>query len=385
LYNVFDEGILNLMKINPFALERYFAKYEFSAPYLLSCSDCEALNLSELLGFADRPSLALWDRLSLGYTESLGHPLLREEAARLYTKIQPEDVLIITPEEGIFIAMNVILSPGDHVICTFPGYQSLYEIAQSLGCQVTKWAPEEASGWKFNLDDLRASIQANTRLIVVNFPHNPTGSQMDAPGFAEILRIAGEKGIVVFSDEMYHFLEYQDVDRLESASDLYENAISLFGMSKTFSLAGLRIGWLTTRNKELYRKIAVFKDYTTICSSAPSEILAIMGLRAKDEIIQRNLGIIQANLSLLDQFFERHAGIFTWNRPKAGTIGFPRLLLPKNIRDFCLELVDKQGVMLAPGPVFGYAGSHFRVGFGRKNMPAALERLEAAIEELTGV
>jgi aspartate/methionine/tyrosine aminotransferase len=372
------------MKIPPFALERYFAKYEFSASYLLSCSDCEALTLSELLAMADPPSLALWEQLSLGYTESLGHPLLREEAARLYKNIQPEEVLVITPEEGIFNAMNVILEPGDHVICTFPGYQSLYEIALSLGCQVTRWTPDEAHGWKFNLEDLRTSIQPNTRLIVVNFPHNPTGSQMNASDFAEILRLASEKGIFVFSDEMYRFLEYQDADRLDSASDLYENAVSLFGMSKTFSLAGLRIGWLTSRNKDLLRKMAVFKDYTTICSSAPSEILAIMALRVKNEIIHRNLAIIQTNLRLLDQFFERHVGIFTWNKPKAGTIAFPRLLLPQDINEFCVDLVNKKGVMLLPGAVFGYAGNHCRVGFGRRNMPAALEKLEEVIEELAG-
>ena len=121
------------MDLNPFKLERYFARYEFSARYLLSSSDCDGLLQTELLGMADAQTARLWQNLSLGYTESLGHPLLREEIAKLYQGVAPEDCLVIVPEEGIFIALNSILHAGDHVICTFPGYQSLYEIAQWLG------------------------------------------------------------------------------------------------------------------------------------------------------------------------------------------------------------------------------------------------------------
>ena len=131
------------MKIQPFKLERYFARYEFSAPYLLSSSDCEALTLPELLAMADEQTLGLWNNLKLGYTESQGHHLLREEVARLYQNIQPEELLIITPEEGIFIAMNALLDQGDQVVTTFPGYQSLYEIANAMGCQVSHWLPKE--------------------------------------------------------------------------------------------------------------------------------------------------------------------------------------------------------------------------------------------------
>ena len=374
------------MKIKPFELERYFAKYEFSTPYLLSCSDCEPLPMSELLSRADPETLGMWDKLRLGYTESLGHPMLREEIAHLHRAIQPEDVLVVTPEEGIFIVMNVILAKGDHVIATFPGYQSLYEIANALGCEVTKWLPDEKDGWKFDLDFLRASIRANTKLLVVNFPHNPTGSLIDRKGYQEILQLAGEKDITVFSDEMYRFLEYDETDRLDSASDLYPRAVSLFGMSKSFALAGLRLGWLTTQDKELYAQLAAFKDYTTICSSAPSEILAIMGLRAKDEILRRNLAIIQSNLRLLDQFFDHHAGQFTWVKPKAGTIGFPKLHQPGDIAGFCLDLVEKKGVMLLPSTVYSYdegqqEGGHFRVGFGRKNIPEVLEKFDEYLKE----
>ena len=215
------------MKIPPFKLERYFAKYEFSAPYLLSCSDCEPLTLNELLSMSDDQSLRLWEDLWLGYTESQGHPTLREEIAHLYDHIAPSNVLVVTPEEGIFIVTNVILNQGDHVISTFPGYQSLYEVARSIGCQVSQWMPQKQQGWVFDLDALKSEIRSNTKLIIINFPHHPTGATISQKEFHGLLALAEERGILVFSDEMYRFLEYQDVDRLESASDLDENVIAL--------------------------------------------------------------------------------------------------------------------------------------------------------------
>ena len=138
------------MNINTFKLERYFAKYEFSAPYLLCSSDCEALTMDELTIMSDSDSLQLWYDLKLAYTESQGHPVLREEISQLYTSIKPEDLLVLTPEEGIYIAMNTLLNKGDHVITTFPAYQSLYEIANSIGCELSQWTPKEEDAWVRN-------------------------------------------------------------------------------------------------------------------------------------------------------------------------------------------------------------------------------------------
>jgi aspartate/methionine/tyrosine aminotransferase len=363
------------MKLQPFKLERYFARYEFSAPYLLCCSDCEPFTLKELLLLADEQTLELWEKLRLGYTEPLGHPLLREEVASLYKTIHPENVLVTTPEEGIFIAMNVILEKHDHVVTTFPGYQSLYEIANGLGCEVTKWIPREANQWNFDIDDLKSGIKKNTKLIVINFPHNPTGSLIGKEKMGQILELARERSIFVFSDEMYRYLEYNQQDRLDSASDLYENAISLSGLSKSFALAGLRVGWLTTKQTDLLGKFASFKDYTTICGSAPSELLALMALRAKDKILARNLEIIQRNLVLLDDFFKKYSTWFSWTRPKGGPIAFPKLLDSQDVSAFCFDLVEEKGVMLLPAGIFDYEGNHFRVGFGRSNMPEALTKV----------
>jgi aspartate/methionine/tyrosine aminotransferase len=370
------------MKIKPFELERYFAKYEFSAPYLLSPSDCEPLTLKELVKLSDVKTRKVWDELWLGYTESQGYPKLREEVSKLYENIKPENVLEVVPEEGIFITMNVLLSREDHVISTFPGYQSLYEIANSLGAEVTKWVPEEReNNWYFNVDFLKKSLKKNTKLIVVNFPHNPTGAMVSSKDFLEIINLARKRGIYVFSDEMYRFLEYDGRGCLPSAADVYENAISLFGVSKTFGLAGLRVGWLTTQNIDLIKKFQIFKDYTTICGSAPSEILALMALRVKERIVRRNLEIIKDNLKLLDAFFKRHGDKFFWIRPKAGTIGFPRLLLKKDIGEFCRDVVSQKGVMVLPSGVYGYKGNNFRLGFGRKNMPQALKSFEEYLRE----
>jgi len=369
------------MKINPFKLERYFAKYEFSAPYLLCPSDCEALSMNELLEMSDEASLKMWEDLKLGYTESQGHPTLREEISKLYQTISPEDVMVLAPEEGIFIAMNAILEEGDHVIATFPGYQSLYEVANAIGCKVSKWTPRKKDEWNFEPEDLENLIEDNTKLIVINFPHNPTGATISENSLRKIIDIARQHNIVVFSDEMYRFLEHEAASRIPSACDLYENAVSLFGMSKSFGLAGLRIGWLTTKNNDLFQNFAIYKDYTTICNSAPGEILAIMALRAKNQILERNMNIIQNNLRLLDDFFREYKELFAWAKPKAGPIGFPELKADKPVSEFCTELVEKQGVMLLPASQYDYEGNNFRIGFARKNMPRALSQLKAYINK----
>jgi aspartate/methionine/tyrosine aminotransferase len=367
------------MKIQPFKLERYFAEHEFSAPYLMCCSDCEALSLNELLAMADENSRKMWNELRLGYPEAQGHRILREEVSRLYENIEPGEILILTPEEGIYIAMTTLLKKGDHVVVTYPGYQSLYEIANSLGCEVSKWTPKEQKGWAFDVHDLRNLIRKETRLIVINFPHNPTGATLSQGDLEKIVGIAEQKGIVLFSDEMYRFLEYDKADRLSSACDLSGTAVSLFGMSKSFALAGLRIGWLTTKNSALFKDFASFKDYTTICSSAPSEILAIMALRAKNRIRKRNLDLIGKNLKLLDAFFIEYARLFEWHKPKAGPIGFPRLKSGTKTAAFCADVLKKKGVLLLPADQYGYEGNNFRVGFARRNMPEALEKLREYI------
>lgn len=369
------------MKIKPFALERYFAKHEFSSPYLLSCSDAEPLNLKELLDMAGEETHALWENLSLGYTESQGHPLLLQEIAKLYEGITPKHIVEIVPEEGIFIAMNVLLEPEDHVITTFPGYQSLFEIAVSIGCQVSKWQPDFARSLKFSINGLKRLVRENTKLIVINFPHNPTGALLSRAELQEIVALAKEKNIHIFSDEMYRFTELTTTDCLPSVCELTPNGVSLFGLSKSFSLPGLRVGWLVSHDLALIENIKSYKDYTTICGSAPSEILAIIALRAKEAILARNHSIITHNLEVLDEFFEDHNTIFTWHKPYGGTVGFPEMRLDIPVDDFCKQLLKQKGVLLVPASVIGCQRNHFRVGFGRRGMPEALEKLPEFLDE----
>jgi len=370
------------MRIEPFALERYFAAYEFAARYLLSASDCEGLRLRDLLALADPEALRLWKDLGLGYTESQGHPLLRREIAGLYRGVDQDDILVAAPEEAIFIAMNTLLAPGDHVIAIAPAYQSLYEVAMALGCRVSRW-PVELHGdeWRLDPDRLGGLCGPHTRLIVVNFPHNPTGYLPSREALDSIIEQAGKRGIPVFSDEMYRLLEYDERQRLPSLIDAYDRAVVLSGLSKTFALPGLRIGWLATKDRKLLDRFAGFKDYTTICSSAPSEILGIIAIRGADTIIQRNLRIIAGNLIAAEHFFALHSDLFAWIPPLAGSVAFPRLAASMDVRDFCADVLLRRGVMIVPGDVFSCEGNHFRLGLGRVNLPQALAQVEEYIEE----
>jgi aspartate/methionine/tyrosine aminotransferase len=365
------------MTIAPFKLERYFAQYEFSAKYMFSSSDCESLSLAELLQMAAPESRERWETLKLSYTESPGHPLLRAEVAKLYQHIPSENVLIAVPEEAIFVAMQTLLAPGDHVIALAPAYQSLYEIARSIGCSVTPWRLESTpSGWTLDLDQLERSITPQTRLLVLNFPNNPTGYLPTRPEFDAIIALARKHGLTIFSDEMYRLLEPSPELRLPSVPDVYENGIALSGLSKSFALPGLRIGWLTTPKADLIERWLTYKDYTTICNSAPSEILAIIALQNTEHIVARNLAIIRENIALAEQLFARHSDKVAWSSPQAGSIAFPQWRGDIPVEQFCQEVLEQQGVMIVMGSLFDFPGNHFRVGLGRQNFSAALEHLD---------
>lgn len=366
------------MRIAEFALERYFARWEFAVEHLLCASDVEAYAMTELLDLADDESQSLWESLTLGYTESTGHPLLRREIAALYDDIAPDDVLVFAgAEEGIFCLANVLLGSGDHAIVTWPGYQSLYEVARATGADVTLHELREDAGWRIDVAQLRRQVTPATRLIVVNAPHNPTGMLPDRETFDAVVAIAEEAGAHLLLDEVYRFLEFDQADALPTGADVTERGISLGVMSKSFAMAGLRIGWLATRDRELLARCSSFKDYTTICSAAPSEVLALIGLRARATVIARSRDIVAANLGLLDAFFDDWVDRFAWVRPRAGSVGFPRLTVPGvGIDEWAAGLVEAEGVLLLPGSQFGYGGNHFRLGFGRTDLPIALERLE---------
>jgi aspartate/methionine/tyrosine aminotransferase len=370
------------MPIPPFKLERYFAQYEFKLKYLLSPSDCESLSMDELLQLASPESLALWQGLRLGYTESQGHPRLRSEIAGMYQHIRPGNVILAAPEEAIFIAMHTLLEPGDQVVALSPVYQSLHELARSIGCEVISWTlqPGADNGWHLDFAQLEGSLTDHTRLLVINFPHNPTGHTLTPLELDEVIRLARKHNLILFSDEMYRLLEYDPSTQLSPVCDLYEKGISLSGLSKSFALPGLRLGWLASQEGAFLERWLAFKDYTTICSNASGEVLAMIALRNRKRIIDRHLARIERNLRLLDAFFIEFQDRFAWVKPKAGTIAFPRLHGGNSALEFCQQVVRQANVMLLPSTVYDYDDRHFRLGFGRENLPEALEQLSAYLK-----
>ena len=383
------------MRIEPFYTERFFAAYEFGAPYPLCASDCQPLTVGELLNLAGIPWEALGE-LGLGYTEGQGAPALRALIAGEYRGVDSEGVIgLSAPEEGIFLTMHALLEPGDEAIVLSPCYDSLANVASHLGCGVARWSlaearepPEGPGGWELDLGTLKRLLTPRTKLVVVNFPHNPTGHLPTHEEWHSIVEIVKRAGVWLFSDEMYRGLEFDPVARLAPGCDLYERAITLGGLSKTYGLAGLRVGWLALQDTELRDLILAWKDYTTICASAPSEALAQIALGIGDTLAARNVQIIKENLARAEAFFARWQGVFRWNRPQAGSVALAGLH-SGSAQAFCRRLLDEQGVLLLPSIGLGYGDGHVRFGFGRLAFPEALEQLDRYLsgraDPMTGV
>ena len=363
------------MNLPPFKLERYLAKYEFTTEYLLCSSDCEAMSIADLLAMEDGAA-EKFQNVWLGYTESPGSPTLREEICNLYETIQPEDILVHTgAEEAIYIFMLTSFQTDDHIIVHSPGYQSLADVARTAGCDVSPWPARQENNWALDLDELRHLMRSNTKAIVINTPHNPTGYLMSRAAYGAVHKFAQENNLLLFSDEVYRESEYDPATRLPAACDLGDHAISLGVTSKTYGLAGLRIGWVATKNKKVYDNMAALKDYTTICNSAPSEFLAEVAMRNRKKLVDRNLGIIKSNLHIMDDFFAQQVDLFSWVRPRAGSMAFPRYLAG-DVESFCDKVVREAGVLLLPGSAYDDSSNHFRLGLGRKDLPQAVDRLE---------
>ena len=363
------------MTIPPFKLERYFAAWEFVSPYLLCSSDIEGWALADLLALADDDARARWDGLTLGYTEYPGLPALREAIAELYTQVAPDEILTFAgASEAIFAFMQTTGAPGDHVITWWPGYQSLAEVARARGADVTLLPLRHDEGWALDLDALRRALRPTTRLIILNTPHNPTGALLDRATFAAVVELAADAGATLFCDEVYRLMEHDPADRLPVGADLGPHVVSLGVMSKAFGLAGLRVGWLATRDPTLRERLAVVKDYLSMCNSAPSEVLALIALRAREQVLARSREIMAANLATLDGFFARHADRLAWVRPRAGCVGFPRLVDGTDAEQLAADLRAQAGVLILPASVYDMPGEHFRIGFGNTTMPDALAR-----------
>ncbi len=371
------------MKYTQFDLEVFFAKYEFSAPYLLCSSDCEAMSIGELLSLDDG-AIEDFHNHWLGYTEAPGDPELRQLVASRYNKLSDKNIIILSgAQEGIQLFSQTLLQPDDHVIVMFPAYQSLYQMATDIGCEVTHWrlADNEENVWSLDLDFLRDNIRENTRAVFINTPHNPTGFVVPDAMLEEIVTICRDHNLYLFSDEVYRELEVNDAPKAISAADKYEKAIALGVMSKAYGLAGLRIGWVASQDTDLLQELLNQKFYTTICNSAPSEFLAKVALKNADTLLDRNRTIIESNITSINQFITDYPNLFRWSPPQAGSIAFPRLVTETSSEEFCINLVESHGVLLAPSTMFDFGTHHFRLGLGRKNLPECLEHLADFIEQ----
>lgn len=364
------------MQIKPFATEAFFSLYEFSTPHLLCASDCETMTVGELLGLAGASAGDLLN-LRLGYTESPGNPALRAAIAAQYERVAPEEVVVLgAPEEGIYLTMRVLLEPGDHVVVLTPAYDSLLNLAEHVSGNVDRWPIRPRPGeWALDLEELDRLVTDRTRLVVVNFPHNPTGYLPGAAEFDALIDIVRRRGAWLLCDEMYRGLERNPTERLPSAADRYERAVVLSGLSKTHGLPGLRAGWLVIRDPAVRNALINWKHYTTICAAAPSEALAGVALSAAELLAERNRQTIAANLATAGAFFGRWPEMFDWRRPRAGSVALVGLNVP-SATEYCHALAREAGVLLLPGPNLGADDHSVRFGFGRAGFAAALGAYE---------
>ena len=370
-----------MRELRPFALEVFFSKWEFTAQHHLCASDMQSMTLTELLALADPADRAAWDSLYLGYTETWGSAGLREAIASTYERGAAAEVLtFVGAQEGVFAAMHALLGADDHAITIIPNYQSVESVPLSI-CETTGVPLDPSNGWELDLGRMRDAIRPNTRVICINFPHNPTGKVISRATLEELIEIARGRGIYIFSDEVYRGVERRPGMMLPQVADIYERGISLNVMSKSYGLPGIRVGWVACRDAEVLGGMERMKHYTSICGSAPSEFLAQIALKKREKILERNRKLIAKNLPMLNAFFGGYPNLFEWSLPDGGCIGYPRYLGDDGVEEFARKLVEQSGVLLLPASVYrsdlgATPTDRFRIGYGRDNMEAGLAAMQ---------
>jgi len=365
-----------------FSLEVFFSKWEFAARHHLTASDAESVSLSHLLELATPADRDRFSALHLGYTQTFGSPSLREAIAATYPGLSAQEILCFAgAEEGIYVCMRTLLEAGDHAIVMTPNYQAAETLPLAI-CEVTGVPLVESEDWALDVDAIQAALRPNTKLISINFPNNPTGAVPSRAAFGALVELCRTHGIWLFNDEVYRGLESSDEYRLPQVAEVYERGISLNVMSKAYGLPGLRIGWIACQDHALLARMERYKHYLSICNSAPSEVLAEIALKARDTLVARNRGLVVENLKRLDAFFAQFASLFEWKSPKGGCVAFPRYLGSDGVEAFCQRLVEDAGVLLLPASIYRSEltespRDRFRIGFGRANMPAGLQAMQA--------
>lgn len=368
----------NFKPMRDFGLEVFFSEWEFTARHHMTASDFESMSVSQLLSltdYSDQSTAALkneLDNLWLGYTETWGAPDLRQAIAETYDTVKQDEVLCLAGAgEGLYMVARVLLDANDHVIVPTPNYQSAETVPLSV-CAVTG-VPlhcDNSQGWYIDIDEIRAAIRPNTKLLSLNFPHNPTGLLLSSNDFDSLISLCRQHGIYILCDEVYRGIELNPTHRMPQVCDVYERGISLNVMSKAYGLPGLRIGWLACKDRELLMQLERYKHYLSICNSAPSERLAVIALKARDTIFARNHAILTQNIDLLEELLNDFSGLIDWQRPMGGCVAFPRYTGPGDVEEFCQFLIQQSGVLLLPSSVYmsevaEVPRDRFRIGLGR--------------------
>ena len=356
------------VKIETFALERWMTTYETRIEYDIAESGIFPLTVNDLLDLEtpderERTLARLLDT-RLGYSEAPGSIELRSLLASTYRDTGPDEILVTTGAiEANFLLFNVLLDPGDHVVVVHPAYQQLQSVPRAIGCEVSLWELRPERGFRYDLNDLERLLRPNTRLVVVNTPHNPTGAMLSAADLRRVHALAASVGATLLADEAYRWLELPGGEPLAPpVRDLGDRGISVGTFSKPFGLPGLRIGWIAGP-ADLIARCWAMRDYVSLSPGKLNDALAIIALRRRDRLTERTRGIVEQNLATADRWFAEHADLVEWTRPRGGLLALMRYNLDILSLALANKLAEEHGVMLAPGSAFGYEG-YLRIGIG---------------------
>ncbi|MEO6223791.1 MAG: aminotransferase class I/II-fold pyridoxal phosphate-dependent enzyme [Vicinamibacterales bacterium] len=358
------------MKIEPFLLERWMTRHETHVKYDIAESGILPLSTNDLLAFepeADRAAtLEALLQLPLGYSEARGTLALRTALASTYESVSPDQILVTTGAiEANYLLFNVLLDAGDHVIAPYPAYQQLYTVPRAIGCDVSLWNVGPETGYRYDVDALERLVTSNTRLIIVNTPHNPTGAMLSPADAARVYALADAVGAWVIGDEAYRWLSVPDGDAFAPpVVDMGARGISVGTLSKPYGLPGLRIGWIAGP-PDVVERCWGMRDYISLSPGKLNDALACLGLKHHDKIVARNREIIVANLAAASAWIDTRRDVLSWTPPRGGLLALLKYDLPVDSLALADMLATEYSVMLAPGSAFGYE-HHLRLGVGQR-------------------
>lgn len=350
------------MDIQAFGVEEWLNVWENDAIYDIAGSSIASMTLEEILnlGVPSKGELLqklLEKKMNYGWIE--GSPEFKEEVSKLYESVKSSQILQTNGATGAnFLALYALIKPGDHVVSLYPTYQQLVDIPRSFGAEVSLWQIHEENHWLPSLEELRTIIQPNTKMICINNANNPTGAIMDRSYLVQLVKIAKEVGAYILSDEVYKPLE-DDLD-VPAIVDIYEKGISTNSLSKTYSVPGVRVGWIVA-NDELTDLFRTYRDYTMICAGVFDDYITTHVLRNKEVVLKRNRKIVHENLDIVREWVEKEPRV-SLVFPRHVSTSFIKLDIPDETEAFCIQLLKEKGVLLVPGNRFDMPG-YARLGY----------------------